>query len=348
MKILIHHFDQNAHAILRFGKDVEVIGIYDERKKFHGVDPGLYLGLGATGLEISGNFEALLKAHGKEADMLVTTGEGLYFTKQSHVQEWKKHVEMAIRAGLDVYSMSKVFYGEKTEDLKRLAEKHGVRFIEASDPNAFSKYEKYALLAQEDGIKTPVVNFTGTSMNSGKVTAMMTVKEFIAKQGVRVCVLGTEPSSLFIGADEQVVPEVLPTMRGAHAILGAIKKIELEKKPDVILVGNQTGLRASVTDVREARAGAIVAWQILLGSQPQKVVLCSKWSNIPEISAHIELIKHSINVPVSALVINGLGCNKERLLNIINDVEKRFGILTLDIISTPERLHALAEAIIPK
>lgn len=348
MKILIHHFDQNAHAMLRFGRNIEILGIYDERKELQGVDAGSFLGIGELGLKISGNFEELLKEHAKDADMLVTTGEGLYFTKKSNVEEWKKHIAEAIRAGLDIYTMSKIFYGEKAAELRKLAEKCGVKFIEASQPNAFEKYEKYALLAEKEGIKTRVVNFTGTSMNSGKMTAMLTVRNLLEKKGQKVGVLGTEPCSSFVGADEQVVPEVLPTMRGAHAVFGAIKKIEIEKKPDIILVGNQTGLRANATDVKKARAGAIVAWQILLGSKPQKIVLCSKWNNIAEIVPHLELIKNSTNARVVALVINGFGCKREKLLKIIEDVEKEFGILTLDVISTPEKLRALLNSLISK
>ena len=345
MKILIHHFDQNAHAMLRFGRDIEILGIYDERKELQGVDAGSFLGIGELGLKISGNFTELLKTHAKDADMLVTTGEGLYFTKESNVEGWKEHIIEAIKAGLDIYTMSKIFYGEKTAKLKKLAEKSGVKFIEASQPNAFEKYENYALSAEKEGIKTRVVTFTGTSMNSGKMTAMLTVRNLLERKGLKVGVLGTEPCSIFVGADEQVVPEVLPTMRGAHAIFGAIKKIELEKKPDIILVGNQTGLRASATDVEKARAGAIVAWQILLGSKPQKIVLCSKWSNRAEIAPHLELIKHSINTQVIALAINGFGCEREKLLGIIEDVEKEFGILALDVISTPEKLEKLLNSL---
>ncbi len=36
MRVIIHHFDQNAHAIVRFGKNIEILGIYDERKKLQG------------------------------------------------------------------------------------------------------------------------------------------------------------------------------------------------------------------------------------------------------------------------------------------------------------------------
>ena len=35
MKILIHHFDQNAHGIVRFS-DHEIIGVYDERPELNG------------------------------------------------------------------------------------------------------------------------------------------------------------------------------------------------------------------------------------------------------------------------------------------------------------------------
>ncbi len=346
MKILIHHFEKNAHAILRFGKNAEILGIYDEREKFNGIDPGEYLGLGKTNIKITNNFDDLLERFADKADMLVTTGEGLYFTKEWRVREWKEHIIKAIKKGLDIYTMSKIYYGEETNELKTLAKKHGVKFIEASDPNAFEKYEKYALMASEEGIKTPVVNFTGTSMNSGKSTAMFTILSILKKRGMKVGIIGTEPSSYFLDVDEQVIPEVLPTMRGAQVIMGAIKKIEVEKEPNIILVGSQTGLRAPVIDVKEGRAGAIVAWQILLGSAPSKIVLCSKWNRIKELEPHMNLIKYSINRPIIGIVINGFGASEDDLSKIINDLRREFNLPVVDVISNKEELEELIDRLV--
>ena len=35
MRILIHHFDQNAHAMVRFSEH-DILGIYDERPELNG------------------------------------------------------------------------------------------------------------------------------------------------------------------------------------------------------------------------------------------------------------------------------------------------------------------------
>jgi len=329
--------------MLRFGRNIKILGIYDERKELQGRDAGEILGMGKTGLVIQGNFDEMLKKFSGQAEMLVTTGEGLYFTKRRNVREWRKNVEKAIRYGLDVYTMSKIFYGNKTEDLKKLAEKNGVKFIEASDPDGFEKFRDYALQAVEEGIVTPKILFAGTSMNSGKMTAMLTIRNFLEQQDIKLGVVGTEPCSVFVGADEQVIPEVLPTMRGAHAILGAIKKIEVEKRPDLILVGSQTGMRASAVHVAEARAGGVVAWQIFMGTAPEKVVLCTKWINTHEIKPHMELIRNSgISTKVIAIVINGYQCEKDKLLKIIENVEKETGLLCIDVLATPGRLPELA------
>lgn len=344
MKLIIDHFNQNAHAMLRFGRGIEILGIYDGRAKLQGRDAGEALGMGKTGIKISGDFKKLLR--GTDAEMFVATGEGFYFTKPGNTEEWRRHIKLAMAGGLDIYSMSKTLYGKGTEDLKETARKKGVRFLEASDPDGWEGFMPFAERAVEKGLSIPRVNFTGTSMNSGKVTAMFTVKKTLEDRGLRVGVVGTEPSSLFLGADEQVIPEIYPTMKGAPSILGAVRKIEEEKRPDIVLVGNQTGLRAPATDLRESRAGAIVAWQVLLGSKPGRIVLCSKWKNTGEIGPHLELIKSSgINAPVIANVINGFRCNKEKLMEIISRTEREFRIPCLDVISSPERLGALAELI---
>jgi len=343
MKIIIHHFDQNAHAMVRFSRGAEILGIYDERKKFQGKDAGEILGMGKTGTIISGDFRKLLNE--TSADMLVTTGEGLYFTNPEKAREWSRNVTLAIGRGLDIYNMSKILYGKKTEKLKKAARSSGVKFQEASDPDGWERFIPFAERAVDEGLKAPRINFTGTSMNSGKITAMFTARKILEEQGLKVGLLGTEPCSMFLGADEQVIPEVYPTMKAAPAVLGAVKKID-EKNPDVILIGNQTGLRASVTDVRESRAGAIVAWEILLGSKPTKIVLCSKWKNTGEIGPHLELIKNSaLDAPVIANIINGLGCSREELAGIISRAEKEFSMPCIDAISTPEKMGKLAELI---
>jgi len=328
--------------MLRFGKNIEILGIYDERTKLKNNDAGEILGMGKKDVTIYGDFGRMLKKFSGQAEMLVTTGEGLYFTKERNVKDWKRNVTKAIECGLDVYSMSKIFYGDKTRDLKELAEKNGVRFIEASDPDGFEKFRNYAMRAVKEGVKTPKILFAGTSMNSGKVTAMLTARNVFEERGIKVGVVGTEPCSVFVGADEQVIPEVLPTMRGAHAILGAIKKIEVEKQPDLIMVGSQTGMRASAVDVAEARAGGVVAWQIFLGTRPEKTILCTKWSKISEVKPHMELIKNSgVETEIIAIVVNGYRCKKDELIKIIEKTEKETGLLSLDVLATPEKLHKL-------
>ncbi len=344
--LIIHHYDQNGHAMVRFGRDLKILAVYDERTEFDGKDAGRAIGMEEKGIGISRDFGSILREHGEEADMMVTTGEGLYFTNKNNVADWVANVRKAIEAGIDIYNMSKIYYGEGTAELRALAEKAGVKFLEASDPDGWKPFMPHAIKAGEEGIRAPRVIFSGTSMNSGKITAMLTVRDMLEKNGKRVGVVGTEPCSVFVGADEQVIPEVLPTMKGAPAVFGAIKKVDSEKEPDVILVGNQTGLRASVLDVREHRAGAVVAWQILLGSDPSKIVLCSKWSNTGEIGPHMELIRSStISAPVVANVINGYGCEKGKLKGIVSSTEEKFGIPCLDVISTPERVRGLVESI---
>lgn len=346
-KVIIHHYDQNGHAMVRFGRDIKILAVYDERPEFNGRDAGEAIGMQEKGIPMSGDFDAFLNEHGQEADLMVTTGEGMYFTDRKKVADWQANTRKAIKAGLDIYNMSKIYYGEGTAELRKLAEETGVSFVEASVPEGWKPFMPHALKAKEEGISAPRVIFSGTSMNSGKITAMFTMKHVLEGLGKKVGVVGTEPCSVFVGADEQVIPEVLPTMKGAPAVYGAIKKVDSEKRPDVILVGNQTGLRASALDVKEYRAGAVVSWQILLGSDPTKIVLCSKWSMTGEIKPHQELMKNSsIGAPVVANVINGFGCAKGKLQGILEEVEKGFGIPALDVISTPDRLKGLASLII--
>jgi len=345
MKILIHHFDQNAHGIVRFS-DHEIIGVYDERPELNGKSVKELLNVDKN-IVLTNDFDkALDNAVQKNADLMITTGEGLYFTKPNNVADWKKNITKAIENNLNIYNLSKILYGDKTKDLKELAKKHKVKFDEASDTHGYEQFFDYALKGVDEPVKTPIINFTGTSMNSGKITAMFIIKQKLEKKGKKISVIGTEPSSIFMGADEQVIPEVYPTLKATSAIFGAIKKVELEKKPDLILVGNQTGLKASVHDFKEARAGAIVAWQIMLASKPDKIILCSKWNNTKEIKPHLELIKHSIDKQVIALIINGHGGKKDQVMDIINETEKKYNIPTMDVFLTPEKVDELVSTLL--
>ena len=339
MKLIIHHWDQNAHAIVRFGKH-KIVGIFDELGELNGVDSGKFLNIPPNGIEITNDFESLLN---KGADTVVTTGEGLFFKHPEKAEMWRQNIIKAINSGLNIYTMSKALYGEKTKDIQEMAKSKGVTFTEASDPNAYEKYREFAELAVKEPVKVPVVCFCGTSMNSGKITAMMSFKNILEKAGKKVGVVGTEPCSFFLDV-EQVVPEVIPTMRGAHTILGAVKKVEKEQKPGIIFVGGQTGLRASVTDVLEARAGAVVAWQILLGCKPNKIVLCSKWKTAgKEIKPHLELIKNSVlRAQVTSIVINGYQAGPDKLSETISAIEKETGIKTFDVLANPEKAKEAA------
>ena len=338
-RIVIHHFDKNAHAMLRFGEDIEIIGVYDEREEYSFKDPGELIGFRKTTLKISNDFEQIIE--GVDADMVVTCGEGLYFTKPKNVLDWTKNVIISLQRGLDVYSMSKIFYGNSTRFFKDVARMYGAKFMEASEPEGYLKYMPFAEEAKEEGMEIPVVTFVGTSMNSGKITSLLTAKQLL---DLKVGFVGTEPSSIFVGADEQVVPEVMPTMRGAQAVLGAVKKVEKEKKPDLILVSSQTGLLASVKDIKEARAGAIVAWQILLGSEPNRIVLCTKAKNVPELKRHISLLKMVTKAKIVSIVINGKGISKaEKIRKLVKKTEEMTGIHTLDVFATPERIPEFLE-----
>lgn len=344
MKVILHHWDQNAHGIVRF-KHVKVVAIYDEREKLNGRDSGEILGIGKNGLKITNNIDEALS---KEADIMITTGEGLYFANSKKVEDWKKNVRKALEKGLKVYNMSKILYGDKTDEFKKLAKKNKTEFIEASQPDYFEKLKEFIPIFYEEGLKTKKrISFVGSSMNSGKITVMFSLKEKLVKKGVKVGVIGTEPSSIYMGADEQIIPEVMPTMKGAQAITLALKKNELEKKTEIQLIGGQTGLMASTQDIKESRAGAVVAWQILFGSVPTDIILCSKAKNGNSINNHIALIKTALpNVNIIGIAINGKGLGKKEVIEIVDKIEKETGILTLDVIVMPKKLDELIKKVL--
>ena len=46
-----------------------------------------------------------------------------------------------------------------------------------------------------------------------------------------------------------------------------------------------------------------------------------------------------------AIIINGSGCEKKSLEKILSDVENKTGILTLDLLATPEKITLYLNAL---
>ena len=49
-RVIIHHYDQNGHAMVRFRRDTEILTVYDERPEFNGMDAGNVVGMEEKGI----------------------------------------------------------------------------------------------------------------------------------------------------------------------------------------------------------------------------------------------------------------------------------------------------------
>jgi uncharacterized NAD-dependent epimerase/dehydratase family protein len=155
--------------------------------------------------------------------------------------------------------------------------------------------------------------------------------------GYKVGLIGTEPYSLLAGADDMVIPQVLPTWASAQSIYGAIRKLDKDKDLDVIIVGSQTGLSAPVID-SQGRAGAIGSAVITLGSQPDFLVMACSYDKLQELPTAIKLNELLTSKKVICVTFNRYNLSDDETLKSLEWIEKETGLPACDVLTQEDKL----------
>ncbi|MBP2172910.1 DUF1611 domain-containing protein [Methanococcus voltae] len=251
---------------------------------------------------------------------------------------WEKTISNEIKKGKKILNMARLQRIENNESLLALAKNHNVSVRDISDPEIYKKVEDYAYKGL-DGIKPKVLTIVGTGRQSGKFTACMTLKNELTNKGINLGVLGTEPQSMICGADEMVIPQPIPICHVAPTILGVMKKIEMENnltENDLMIVSGQTGIFANPLEVGTGRGGSVISIALLLGSNPDYILLASDLLDLEDITKHIlatELLtgKKVIGVTVNSKKLFDSESDEEISL-ILRDISKKLNLPVTDVI----------------
>ncbi|AEH06185.1 DUF1611 domain-containing protein [Methanothermococcus okinawensis] len=231
--------------------------------------------------------------------------------ESSEVEIWKKTIINEIKNGKNIYNMARLYRITDYKELVDFAKIHNVEFFDCSNPNLFDEYKEYAKMGL-NGIDSKVITIMGTGRQCGKFTTSMVLKHELGKY-FKVGTVGTEPQSKLCGIDEMVIPQLVPTCHVASTIFGAIKKVDLNNN-DVIIVSGQTGIFSNPLEVGTGRGGGVISIAILLGSNPDYIILASNTDDINCIKKNINTIELLSGKKVIGITINGKNFKDKKIL----------------------------------
>ena len=163
-------------------------------------------------------------------------------------------------------------------------------------------------------IHQPILGIFGTSSKQGKFTLQITLKNCLEKRGYRVGMLGTEPTSLLFGCDQEYPMGYssnvnLKGQDAIQAINGMMHEISL-KECDIIIVGGQSSvlpLEWFNIDQYPCRQ-----YDYILGTHADAVILCvNAYDEIFYIRRTITYLESLLDCKVIALSLFPLTVNDD-------------------------------------
>jgi len=335
-KVVLVPFTKVTAGILMFS-DVEVVGVCDYRDDKVGRSTSKLVEGDVPDLEIH-HVDDLPEVL-EDAEWLVWTKE--VFDRDVHYEIWSRVIDTAILEGVNVYNMGRLHMFREDESKRLEAAKRGLRYFDASDPELHLKLMPYGVKAREEGVNADVVAVIGAARRTGKFTTLNTIREILEEEGVKVGTVGTEPSSMLVGLDAMVIPQVIPLAHAAPTILGAVKYVDEKKEPDVILVGSQTGITADPLEVGTGRGGCICSITILTGCAPDLLVAATRPDTLDELREAIEVAQTLTGARVQFVSVNGKGYDEEDVRKICERIEDELGYPAADPVKMREEFEEL-------
>ena len=262
----LYPFNKEMHALVRFRAlaPFEIVGVADPVGK----DAATVLGAAPMGVEISARIELAAK----EANALVVG----YVDQLGRIAKrdvLRECIEKAFDRGLHVFSFGPVrpkHYG----DLYQRAETQGLKLVYPY----VDEREVLAILKRgpaDPPVAAPVLGVFGTSASQGKFTLQLNLRRQLQALGFAVGQLGTEPHAELFGMDAcfpcgYASPLRIP-LQYYPAYLDAQMRAINAKKPDIILVGSQSG--TIPYDIHHPRTHSLGSLAFLMGTRPDACVL---------------------------------------------------------------------------
>ena len=348
-KAALYPFNKEMHALVR-ARDLlafEVTGIADPvGKGLVGKDAGKALGLPAIGARIRPRLTDALK----EADTLI-----LGYVDQLGRIGKKDLLRAAIHTALehDCHVFSFLAVPQDTySDLYALAGKKGLRL---AYPSIAPDDVQQALGSTPTygPVDVPVLGVFGTSSQQGKFTLQLILRRHLLRLGYTVGQIGTEHHAALFGMDlafpmGYASNVSLPLQYYAPYLDYKLRQLNQQKRPDIILVGSQSG--TIPYDVHEHRTHSLTSTAFLLGTKPDACILVVNSIDVDEyIQDTIDGLRAFAKAPTLLLAMSNQEkhiraaygrtfvkprpMNSEEIVSILHRLEDRFSLPAVSILS---------------
>ncbi len=271
-KAALYPYNKEMHSLVR-GRDLlgfEIVGVGDPvGKGLVGQDAGEAIGLPPAGLSIAPSLAAALQG----ADTLILG----YMDQLSLIRKrdlLREAVQTAIDQGVHIFSLLALPH-EQYADLYEKAEAKGLRLYY---PALSSKEIRQTLLSSEQWppVDVPVLAVAGTSSQQGKFSLQLALRRRLLELGYRVGQVGTEHHSALFGMDcafpmGYAASIEMPLDYYAPYLDAKMREINHRKRPDLILVGTQSG--TVPYNVEEQQTQTLPTLAFLMGVKPQACLL---------------------------------------------------------------------------
>ena len=271
-RVVLYPYSKELHGLVRFRDltGLEVAAVADPAgRRLVGRDAGEAIGAEPAGVRIGPALAGELGAG--DTVILGYLDELGRIARRDLLRE---AIESALAGNRNVYSLNAVpelRYG----DLHAESRRRGLRLAYPSV--SIGEVERTIREKSNLGkIAAPVVGFFGTSGQQGKFTAQLALRRHLLRQGYRVGQLGTEHQSGLFGFDYTfpmgyASPLELPLQRFEPFLDAKLRQIHHEQKPEVLIVGSQSGTIPFAID--EPRTHHFGSLAFLLGAKPDVCVL---------------------------------------------------------------------------
>jgi len=190
-----------------------------------------------------------------------------------------KYAVQAIDRGMNVVTSFRSLSLQRNEALLKFAKSHNVKIMEisprldvihdifgASPPSCTETLPKLNYKPE-----SPVIFVGGTSQECGKRTTTRLLGQTAKERGMNPAIISTDEMGLEQPVDLNFRAGSLSVMDVASAVMGAMRKLEKQKNPDIILVEGQSSLTERGNPHPRGLSAAI-----LVGAQPDATIVCHR------------------------------------------------------------------------
>ena len=267
----IYPYNKEMHSLVRFRDllDFEIVGIADPvAKGYVGKDAGEAIGIPPVGIRIQPRFREVLK----DADTLILgyVDELSRITKRDVLRE---SIKSAIDARLNVFSFLSVYQKRFNGLLEKARNKN--RWLYSPDIHQ-NDLHKTLRPHRYPPVDVPVIGVFGTSAQQGKFTLQLALRSKLIRAGYKVGQIGTEHHAQLFGMDVAfptgyASPLQFPLQVHVPYLDYKMREICAKKKPDLMLVGAQSG--SIPYDVHEPGNHTLSTLAFMMGTKPDANIL---------------------------------------------------------------------------